>query len=91
VILPQLRPATFIAVVVTIIGALRSFDLISIMTDGGPYGSSRVLSYYMFEEALSEYGYRMGYGAAIAVVLFIIMMFFITGFVWHMVKTEREG
>jgi multiple sugar transport system permease protein len=45
----------------------------------------------MFEEALSEYGYRMGYGAAIAVVLFIIMMFFITGFVWHMVKTEREG
>jgi multiple sugar transport system permease protein len=91
VILPQLRPATFIAVVVTIIGALRSFDLISIMTDGGPYGSSRVLSYYMFEEALSEYGYRMGYGAAIAVVLFVIMMFFITGFVWHMVKTEREG
>jgi multiple sugar transport system permease protein len=86
-----LRPATFIAVVVTIIGALRSFDLISIMTDGGPYGSSRVLSYYMFEEALSEYGYRMGYGAAIAVVLFVIMMFFITGFVWHMVKTEREG
>jgi multiple sugar transport system permease protein len=91
VILPQLRPATFIAVVVTIIGALRSFDLISIMTDGGPYGSSRVLSYYMFEEALSEYGYRMGYGAAIAVVLFVIMMFFITGFIWHMVKTEREG
>jgi multiple sugar transport system permease protein len=91
VVLPQLRPATFIAVVVTIIGALRSFDLISIMTDGGPYGSSRVLSYYMFEEALSEYGYRMGYGAAIAVVLFIIMMFFITGFIWHMVKTEREG
>lgn len=91
VILPQLRPATFIAVVVTVIGALRSFDLVSIMTDGGPYGSSRVLSYYMYEEALSEYGYRMGYGAAIAVVLFLIMMVFITGFIWRMVKTEREG
>ncbi|HET7413659.1 MAG TPA: sugar ABC transporter permease, partial [Pararhizobium sp.] len=90
-ILPQLRPATFIAVVVTIIGALRSFDLVSIMTNGGPYGSSRVLSYYMYEEALSEYGYRMGYGAAIAVVLFLIMMVFITGFIWRMVKTEREG
>ena len=37
VILPQLKPATFIAVVVTIIGALRSFDLIDIMTGGGPY------------------------------------------------------
>jgi len=88
VVLPQLRPATFIAVVVTIIGALRSFDLVSIMTDGGPWGSSRVLSFYMYEQALSEYGYRMGYGASIAVVLFLIMMLFITGFIWKMVNTD---
>jgi multiple sugar transport system permease protein len=91
VILPQLRPATFIAVVVTVIGALRSFDLVSIMTDGGPFGSSRVLSFYMYEQALSEYGYRMGYGAAIAVILFLIMMVFISGFIWKMVRDEREG
>lgn len=90
VILPQLRPASFIAMVVTIIGALRSFDLISIMTQGGPYGSSEVLSYYMYEQALSEYGYRMGYGAAIAVVLFAIMMVFISGFIWKMYRDERE-
>jgi multiple sugar transport system permease protein len=90
VILPQLRPATFIAVVVTVIGALRSFDLVSIMTDGGPFGSSRVLSYYMFEQALSEYGFRMGYGAAIAVVLFAIMMIFISGFIWKMWRDETE-
>ncbi len=89
VILPQLRPATFIAVVVTIIGALRSFDLVSIMTSGGPYGSSRVLSYYMYEQALSEYGFRMGYGASIAVVLFAIMMVFITLFIVRMLKDER--
>ncbi len=91
VIIPQLKPATFIAVVVTIIGALRSFDLISIMTDGGPYGSSRVLSFYMYEQALSEYGFRMGYGAAIAVILFLIMMVFISGFIWKMVSDERRG
>lgn len=91
VILPQLRPATFIAVVVTIIGALRSFDIVSIMTDGGPFGSSRVLSFYMYEQALSEYGYRMGYGAAIAVILFAIMMVFITGFIWKMVNDEKAG
>lgn len=90
VILPQLRPATFIAVVVTVIGALRSFDLVSIMTQGGPYGNTRVLSYYMYEEALSEYGYRMGYGAAIAVVLFAIMMIFISGFIWKMYRDETE-
>jgi multiple sugar transport system permease protein len=89
VILPQLRPATFIAVVVTVIGALRSFDLVSIMTSGGPWGSSRVLAYFMYEQAFSEYGFRMGYGAAIAVVLFAIMMIYIAGFLYKMYRDER--
>jgi len=89
IIIPQLKPATFIAFVVTIIGALRSFDLISIMTNGGPFGSTRVLSFYMFEKALSEYGFRMGYGAAIAVVLFFIMLFFIAYFLWSMYQDEK--
>ena len=91
VILPQLKPATFIAFVVTIIGALRSFDLISIMTNGGPFGQTRVLSFYMFEKALSEYGFRMGYGAAIAVVLFLIMLVFIAYFLFRMWRDERAA
>ena len=88
IIIPQLKPATFIAFVVTIIGALRSFDLISIMTNGGPFGQTRVLSFYMFEKALSEYGFRMGYGAAIAVVLFLIMLCFIAYFLYSMWREE---
>lgn len=91
VIVPQLQPATFIAFVVTIIGALRSFDLISIMTNGGPFGSTRVLSFYMFERSLSEYGFKMGYGAAIAVVLFMIMLVFIGYFLWSMYQDEKGG
>ncbi|MDE2912349.1 MAG: sugar ABC transporter permease [Paracoccaceae bacterium] len=90
VVLPQLKPATFIAVVVTVIGALRSFDLISIMTDGGPWGSSRVLAFYMYEQAFSEYGFRMGYGAAIAVVLFLIMIIYISAFLYKMYRDERD-
>ena len=89
VVLPQLWPATFLAIVVTVIGALRSFDMIAIMTQGGPYGSSNVLSYFMYEQALSEYGFRMGYGSAIAVVLFVIMLFFIAYFLWQMYREER--
>jgi multiple sugar transport system permease protein len=91
IIIPQLRPATFIALVVTVIGALRSFDLISIMTVGGPYGSTRVLSYFMYEQALSEYGTAMGYGAAIAVVLFAIMLVFISLFIVRMLSQERNA
>lgn len=91
IILPQLRPATFIAVVVTIIGALRSFDMIAIMTQGGPWGSTNVLAYFMFEQALSEYGYRMGYGSAIATVLFGIMLVYILFFILRMYKDEKRG
>ena len=91
IILPQLRPATFIAVVVTIIGALRSFDMIAIMTQGGPWGSTNVLAYFMFEQALSEYGYRMGYGSAIAAVLFGIMLIYITFFIYRMYRDEKRG
>ncbi len=91
VVLPELRPATFIAVVVTVVGSLRSFDMISIMTQGGPYGSSRVLAYYMYEQALSEYGYRMGYGTAIATVLFLIMLVYISFVLAHIRRQEQES
>jgi multiple sugar transport system permease protein len=90
VILPQLRPATFIAVVVTIIGSLRSFDMVSIMTSGGSYGQSRVLAYYMYEKALSEYGYRMGYGTAIATVLFLITLVYILFFIYRIYQQEKD-
>lgn len=89
VVLPQLRPATFIAVVVTVIGALRSFDMIAIMTQGGPFGSTNVLAYYMYEVAISEYGERYGYGSAVATVLFLIMLVYISYFLWRMYQDEK--
>ena len=87
IILPQLRPATFLAIVVTVIGALRSFDLVAIMTNGGPYGSSTVLAFKMVREAL--FNNRVGYGAAVAVVLFLIMSVYITYFLTRMLRAER--
>ncbi|HLK99725.1 MAG TPA: sugar ABC transporter permease [Myxococcaceae bacterium] len=88
IILPQLRPASFMAVVVTIIGALRSFDLVSIMTQGGPYDSSTVLAYLMYEQSI--FSYRMGYGAAVATVLFVIMDVFIAFFLYSLLRKERD-
>ncbi|WP_428394924.1 carbohydrate ABC transporter permease [Lichenicoccus sp.] len=85
VVLPQLRASNFIAFVVTIIGALRSFDLIAVMTQGGPFGSSSVLGWMMYQEAISNY--RYGYGAAVGVVLFVIMSVFIGVFLWRILKT----
>jgi multiple sugar transport system permease protein len=71
VVLPQMRPVTLIALVVSSVGALRAFDLVAIMTDGGPYGSSTVLGYYAWQATFE--GSRYGYGAAIATVLFFLV------------------
>jgi multiple sugar transport system permease protein len=91
VILPQLKPATFIAVVVTVIGALRSFDMVATMTQGGPFGSTNVLAYYMFDQAVGEGVGRYGYGSAIATVLFAIMLIYISYFLFRMYQDEKEG
>lgn len=87
IVLPQLRPATFIASVVTIIGALRSFDLIAIMTAGGPFGQSTVLAYRMYEESL--FNFNFGYGATIAAFLFFIMDIYIVYFLYRIAQSEK--
>ena len=91
VILPQLKPATFIAIVVTVIGALRSFDMVATMTQGGPYGSTNVLAFYMYDQAVGEGVGRYGYGSAIATVLFLIMLVYISYFLWRMYRDEVEA
>lgn len=87
VVLPQLTQVAFIAVAITLVGALRSFDLISVMTAGGPFGSSAVLAYQMYEQSI--FSYRFGYGAAIAVVLFLIMSVFIAWYLRGLIKAEK--
>ncbi|AEK60136.1 carbohydrate ABC transporter permease [Collimonas fungivorans] len=87
VILPQLRSTTFMAFVVTIIGALRSFDLISVMSSGGPFESSTVLAYYTYDQAIKYY--RQGYSAAIAVTLFAIMLIYIVYQLRRLLRDER--
>ena len=88
ILFPLLKPSTIIVVVVTIIESLRAFDMVNIMTQGGPFNSSNVLANFMYIEAFKNY--RMGYGAAIAVILFIIMFFFIVLYLREVVKSEAQ-
>lgn len=89
IVLPQLRSVTFVAAIITIIMSLRNFDMISVMTQGGPYGRSTVLAYQMYDATI--FSYRAGYGAAIATVLFVIMSFYIGWFLWHSLREEKKG
>lgn len=88
VIFPLLAPITVIVVVISIIDSLRSFDLVNVMTRGGPSYASNVLANFMFIESFNNY--KMGYGAAIAVILFLISAFFIFIYLYRTMKTEME-
>jgi multiple sugar transport system permease protein len=88
IVLPMLQPVTVIIVVISIIDALRSFDLVNIMTRGGPYNQSSVLAQFMYIEAFNNY--NMGYGAAIATVLAMISIVFIFIYLRRMLRVEME-
>jgi raffinose/stachyose/melibiose transport system permease protein len=79
VTLPQLRPVTLMVSTLVGIGMLRLFDIVYVMTSGGPDHASEVLNTYSYAEAFS-FSY-IGYGSTIAVVmLFVTFMFTILRF-----------
>jgi multiple sugar transport system permease protein len=88
VVLPQLRPVHFIVAMVCAVSALRSFDYVVIMTLGGPFDSSTVLAYFMYEQTFL--GQRYGYGAAIATVLLLLMSGIIVALLVRMFRQERR-
>ena len=70
--LPLLMPTVLMVAIVTMIGSMRVFDTIRLMTDGGPEGSTMVLVYYIYHQAFKMF--NTGYASAIAVILFIIVI-----------------
>jgi ABC-type sugar transport system permease subunit len=88
IIFPLLAPITTVVVVISVIDSLRAFDLVSVMTRGGPAGASNVLANFMYIEAFNNY--KMGYGATIAVMLFTLSLFIIIPYLYRTVKTELE-
>ena len=88
VVFPQLRPVQFIVAMVCAVAALRSFDYVIIMTLGGPYDSSTVLAYYMYEQTFVAL--RYGYGAAIACVLLAMMSGIILILLLRLFHRERR-
>lgn len=88
VTLPLLAPVTTIVVVISIIDSLRSFDLVWVMTKGGPANASSVLAVLMYIQAFNNY--KMGEGAASAVILFLISLIFIVVYLSRVMKDELE-
>ncbi|TSB47459.1 carbohydrate ABC transporter permease [Alkalicoccobacillus porphyridii] len=72
--LPIISPTIFLATIITIIGAMKIFAQIFVMTRGGPENSTKVIVYYIWEKSFRLF--EMGYAAAAAFILFFIIFAF---------------
>lgn len=69
--IPALWPTIRNALVLQMIGSMKHFDLVYMMTGGGPSGATELMATYMYKKTFPEM--QMGYGAAIASAMFIII------------------
>jgi multiple sugar transport system permease protein len=70
--LPMLAPATFFISIMLTITSFKVFDLIMVMTNGGPGRATNVLVLHTYNMAFRQF--RFGYSSAIALVLFLIVL-----------------
>lgn len=69
--LPLLRPAILVALLFRTMDAFRVFDLVYVMTQGAPGGSTSVLQFFGYQKMFPEQ--QFGYGSAVSVVVFVIL------------------
>ncbi len=73
VLLPQLRPTTFFLSITVLLNSLQVFDIINVMTRGGPLGNgTTTMVYQVYEETFRNF--RAGYGATVATIMFLILL-----------------
>jgi multiple sugar transport system permease protein len=70
--LPLLTPATFFVTLMLTISSFKVFDLVAVMTGGGPGRASNVLVYTIYDKAFINF--EFGYSSAIGLVLFAIVL-----------------
>jgi multiple sugar transport system permease protein/raffinose/stachyose/melibiose transport system permease protein len=86
VIIPSVRPATGVVISLALINSLKSFDIVWVMTGGGPFEQSETLAVLIYRQAFRSY--EFGYSSTIAVALFVITLVIIGG---SMLANRRRG
>ena len=74
IIVPMLRPTIVNLLVLSFIGKMMVFDLIWVMTGGGPLWSTETVSTYVYKRAFEWNTFDLGYPSAIAVLWFLIIL-----------------
>lgn len=82
-----LRPTTFFVTIMLVINCFKIFDLVQVMTDGGPGRATNVLVYQVYSEAFVKFNF--GYASAIAMVLFVIVLVItVIQFKWNQIREK---
>ena len=89
--LPLLKPAILVTLLFRTMDAFRVFDLVFVMTQGGPASSTHVLQFYGYQRMFTEGD--MGYGSAVSVVvfltIFIVSLFYIRAMGTHLFERAK--
>nr|WP_277628260.1 sugar ABC transporter permease [Arsenicicoccus dermatophilus] len=73
VVLPQLRPTTFFLSITVLLNSVQVFDIINVMTRGGPVGTgTTTLVFQVYQETFVNQ--RAGYGATVATIMFLVLL-----------------
>ncbi|GIH16430.1 carbohydrate ABC transporter permease [Rugosimonospora africana] len=89
IVLPLLGPTIRIWIFLSVIGSLQLFDLVWIMTLGGPADASNTMANYLLEHGFTSY--QFGYGSAVAVILFVICFAFALIYQRFALRRDTEG
>jgi alpha-glucoside transport system permease protein len=73
--IPMLWPTILVVTTTMVINVLKAFDLVFIMTQGGPRGASRIIGFSMYWETFNNG--NVGYGSAIAVIMLVLVLPFV--------------
>ena len=87
--LPLLAPTIRIWIFLSVIGSLQLFDLVWIMTRAGPAGASTTMATYLIDRGFTRYA--LGYGSAVAIVLFILCFAFALVYQRYALRRDNEG
>lgn len=89
VMLPLLGPTVRIWIFLSVIGSLQLFDVVWIMTQGGPANASSTMLTYLYYNGVERY--QFGYGSAVAVVLFVISFIFALAYQRFALRRDTAG
>ena len=87
IISPMLRPTLLFLTVIGSVAAIQSYTAVFLLTQGGPFGSTRVIGYYLYETAFERL--QLGYGAALTLLVMVVTL--LVALVQAVALSRRQG